>query len=45
MLQDKKVKSGKINFVLPTGIGSCTFVNDLSEADIKEAIMRLGAKG
>ena len=38
MLQDKKVKGGKITFVLPTGIGSCTFVDDLSENEIKRAI-------
>ena len=43
MMQDKKVKAGKIVFVLPTGIGSCKFVNDLSEEEIKVAIESLGA--
>ncbi|MBN2377014.1 MAG: 3-dehydroquinate synthase [Sedimentisphaerales bacterium] len=38
MLQDKKVKHGKINFVLPTGIGSCDFINDLSEPEILTAV-------
>ena len=38
MLQDKKVKHGKINFVLPTGIGSCNFFNDLTEPEILTAV-------
>jgi len=38
MCHDKKVKDGKLNFVLPTSIGSCTMVDDLTETDIKEAI-------
>jgi 3-dehydroquinate synthase len=38
MKQDKKVKAGKIRFVLPTSIGSCAFVDDISEDDIKNAI-------
>jgi len=41
MRQDKKVQQGRITFVLPTGIGSCTFVNDLSESEIKAAIESL----
>lgn len=45
MLQDKKVKAGKINFVLPTGIGSCTFANDLAESEIKTAIESLVCVG
>jgi 3-dehydroquinate synthase len=41
MMQDKKVKAGRINFVLPTSIGSCCFVNDLTEAEIRAAILSL----
>ncbi len=41
MLQDKKVTGGRIRFVLPTGIGRCTFVEDLTEAEIQWAIMSL----
>ena len=42
MLHDKKVKDGKLNCVLPTAIGSCVFVDDLAEKEIKEAIGNLG---
>ena len=42
MKQDKKVKAGKITFALPTAIGECTFVNDISEREIKEAMESLG---
>ena len=41
MKQDKKIKSGKIKFVLPTSLGSCRFVDDLSEDEIKKAIKGL----
>ncbi len=41
MSQDKKVSAGKIVFVLPTTIGNCTVVNDLTEQEIKEAINAL----
>ncbi|MCK5114921.1 MAG: 3-dehydroquinate synthase [Phycisphaerae bacterium] len=41
MLHDKKVKHGKINFVLPTGIGSCDFFNDLTEPEIITAVESL----
>ena len=41
MKQDKKVRAGKIRFVLPTSLGSCVFVDDISEADIKNAIKEL----
>ncbi len=39
MCHDKKVKDGKLNFVLPTSIGSCTIVDDLSETEIKDGIV------
>jgi len=41
MKQDKKVRAGKIRFVLPTSIGSCTFVDNLSEEEIKEVMRSL----
>jgi len=41
MRHDKKVKAGKINFVLPTSLGTCTFVDDLTETEITHAISAL----
>lgn len=38
---DKKVRSGKITFVLPTALGDCTFVDDLSSTEIQRAIESL----
>jgi len=42
MCHDKKVKDGKLNFVLPSSIGSCTTVHDLTETEIKDTINTLG---
>ena len=42
MTLDKKVKDGKIHFVLPTGIGSTTIVNDLTETELKKALRAIG---
>ena len=42
MRHDKKNKAGRIRFVLPRGLGRCEFVDDLTEAEIKEAIKSLG---
>ncbi|MBI1873137.1 MAG: 3-dehydroquinate synthase [Acidobacteria bacterium] len=44
MTLDKKVADGKIHFVLPTGIGSTTIVNDLTERDLKRALKGIGMK-
>ncbi len=44
MSLDKKVKDGKIHFVLPTRIGSTTIVNDLSEKELKKALKTVGLK-
>lgn len=44
MQHDKKVREGKINFVLPTSLGSCTFVNDLTETEIKNVIQTLSQR-
>ncbi len=41
MKHDKKVQDGKIKFVLPTSLGDCTFVSDLTESAIKAAIRQL----
>jgi 3-dehydroquinate synthase len=41
MKQDKKVRAGRVQFVLPTRIGDCTFVEDLSEGEIRAAIESL----
>jgi 3-dehydroquinate synthase len=38
---DKKVQAGKIKFVLPTAIGDCSFVEDLTSADIQWAVESL----
>ena len=43
MWHDKKVIVGKMRFVLPDSLGSCEFVSDLSEAEIKSAIASLSA--
>lgn len=41
MLHDKKVEAGRLNFVLPTALGNCTIVSDLTETQIKTAIASL----
>ena len=41
MQHDKKVRDSKINFILPTSLGSCTIVNDLTETEIKKALLYL----
>lgn len=42
MTLDKKVKDGKIHFVLPTAIGSTTIVNDLTERELRKALKTVG---
>ena len=42
LCHDKKIKKGKLNFVLPASIGRCTMVDDVTEAEIKDAINTLG---
>jgi 3-dehydroquinate synthase len=42
MQRDKKVHEGRLHFVLPTGIGSCRIVNDVSEAELLRALRELG---
>jgi len=43
MLHDKKVEAGRLNFILPTALGNCTIVSDLTETQIKTAIASLAA--
>jgi 3-dehydroquinate synthase len=40
--RDKKVVSGRLHFVLPTGIGSTAIVDDVTEKEMKEALKRVG---
>jgi 3-dehydroquinate synthase len=42
MRHDKKVVAGQLHFVLPTGIGGTSIVNDVTEKEIKAALLRLG---
>jgi 3-dehydroquinate synthase len=35
---DKKVRQGKVRFVLPTGVGSVTIRDDVEPATIKAAL-------
>jgi 3-dehydroquinate synthase len=44
MRHDKKVVAGRLHFVLPTGIGGTTIVNDVAEKEIKAALLRTGFK-
>lgn len=44
MKHDKKVVDGRLNFVLPTGIGSWSIVDDVTGKEIKKALARLGLK-
>ena len=41
MLQDKKITAGRIRLILPTSLGSCTFVDDITATEIKQAITSL----
>jgi len=38
MLNDKKIKAGKLNLILPKGIGSYMIIDDINKAKIMEAI-------
>ncbi len=44
MARDKKVKAGKIQFVLPRGIGQVYITDDVTEAELREAAVASGAK-
>lgn len=44
MRHDKKMVNGRLNFVLPTAIGATTIVDDVSEKEMKAALVRVGFK-
>ena len=44
MQHDKKMVAGRLNFVLPTGIGSTTIVDDITEKEMKAALLKVGLK-
>jgi 3-dehydroquinate synthase len=39
---DKKVIAGRLHFVLPTSIGSTAIVDDVTEREMKAALVRVG---
>jgi 3-dehydroquinate synthase len=43
MKRDKKVKAGKIQFVLPKGIGEVYITDDVTEAELREAAEACGS--
>jgi 3-dehydroquinate synthase len=44
MQHDKKMVAGRLNYVLPTGIGSTTIVDDITEKEMKAALVKVGLK-
>ncbi len=44
MKHDKKIVDGRLHFVLPTGIGSWSIVDDVTEKEMKKALGKLGLK-
>ncbi len=44
MKKDKKVKAGKIQFVLPKGIGDVLITDDVSEEELRAAARAIGAR-
>jgi 3-dehydroquinate synthetase len=44
MQHDKMMVAGRLNFVLPTGIGSTTIVDDITETEMKAALVKSGLK-
>ena len=40
--RDKKVVDGTLHFVIATGLGSADVVNDVSEQELREALVRVG---
>jgi 3-dehydroquinate synthase len=40
--RDKKVVDGTLHFVIATGLGSADVVSDVSEQELREALMRVG---
>jgi 3-dehydroquinate synthase len=44
MQHDKKMVAGRLNYVLPTSIGSTTIVDDVTEKEMKGALVKVGLK-
>jgi 3-dehydroquinate synthase len=44
MRHDKKMLAGRLHFVLPTAIGATTIVDDVTEKEMKGALVRVGFK-
>jgi 3-dehydroquinate synthase len=44
MQHDKKMVAGRLHFVLPTSVGSCTIVDDVGEGEMRAALKRVGFK-
>ena len=44
MQHDKKMVAGRLNYVLPTGIGSTSIVDDITEKEMKAALVKVGMK-
>ena len=42
MRHDKKVVAGRLHFVLPTAIGATTIVDDVTEEEMKQALVNVG---
>jgi 3-dehydroquinate synthase len=42
MTHDKKVVAGRLHFVLPTAIGATTIVDDVTEKEMKRALVGVG---
>jgi 3-dehydroquinate synthase len=44
MRRDKKVVAGRLHFVLPAAIGQTVIVDDVTEAELVEALVRVGLR-
>ena len=45
MRRDKKVVDGRLHFVLPVALGRADVVDDVTEAELGEALARTGLRG
>jgi len=43
--RDKKVVNGRLHFVIATGLGRSAVVDDVSEDELKQAMVRVGLRG
>jgi 3-dehydroquinate synthase len=44
MQHDKKMVNGRLNFVLPTAVGATVIVDDVTEKEIRAALVKVGLK-